>query len=32
MKPLSPDTTPDAQRKHYELMGGIENGKTLSGL
>lgn len=21
MKPLSPDTTPDAQRKHYELMG-----------
>jgi len=21
MKPLSPDTTPAAQRKHYELMG-----------
>jgi hypothetical protein len=20
MKPLSPDTTPEAQRKHYELM------------
>ena len=30
MKPLSPDTTPDAQRKHYELMGRLLPEQKLS--
>ena len=30
MKPLSPDTTPDAQRKHYELMGRLSPEQKLS--
>ena len=30
MKPLSPDTSPDAQRKHYELMRRLTPEKRLS--
>jgi len=30
MKPLSPDTTPDAQRKHYELMQQLSPEQKLS--
>ncbi len=30
MKPLSPDTTPDAQRKHYELMRKLSPERKLS--
>ena len=30
MKPLSPDTTPEAQRKHYELMGNLTPEQKLS--
>ena len=30
MKPLSPDTTPDAQRKQYELMGRLSPEQKLS--
>ena len=30
MKPLSPDTTPEAQRKHYELMAQLSPEQRLS--
>jgi len=30
MKPLSPDTTPQAQRKHYELMRKLSPEQKLS--
>jgi hypothetical protein len=30
MKPLSPDTTPDAQRMHYELMRKLSPEQRLS--
>jgi hypothetical protein len=30
MKPLSPDTTPEAQRMHYELMRRLPDWKRLS--
>ena len=30
MKPLSPDTTPEAQRKHYELMRQLSPEQKLS--
>jgi hypothetical protein len=30
MKPLSPDTTPEAQRKHYELMRQLSPEKRLA--
>lgn len=30
MKPLSPDTTPEAQRKHYELMRKLSPEQRLS--
>jgi hypothetical protein len=30
MNPLSPDTTPDAQRKHYELTGRLSPEQKLS--
>ena len=30
MKPLSPDTTPEAQRKHYELMRQLAPEQKLS--
>ncbi len=30
MKPLSPDTTPEAQRKHYELMRRLSPEQKLS--
>jgi hypothetical protein len=30
MKPLSPDTTPEAQRKHYELMRQLSPEEKLS--
>ncbi len=30
MRPLSPDTTPDAQRKHYELMRQLSPEQRLS--
>ena len=30
MKPLSPDTTPDVQRKHYELMRRLSPEQRLS--
>jgi hypothetical protein len=30
MKPLSPDTTPEAQRKHYELMRHLSPEQKLS--
>ena len=30
MKPLSPDTTPDAQRKHFELMAQLSPEQRLS--
>ena len=30
MKPLSPDTTPAAQRKHYELMRQLSPAQKLS--
>lgn len=30
MKPLSPDTTPDVQRKHYELMRQLSGEYKLS--
>lgn len=30
MKPLSPDTTPDAQRTHYELMRKLSPERKLS--
>lgn len=30
MKPLSPDTTPDAQQKHYELMRQLSPERKLS--
>lgn len=30
MKPLSPDTTPEFQQKHYELMGRLSPEKKLS--
>jgi hypothetical protein len=30
MNPLSPDTTPEAQRKHHELMRGVPSWKRLA--
>ena len=30
MKPLSPDTTPESQRKHYELMRNLSPEQRLS--
>ena len=30
MKPLSPDTTPEAQRKHYKLMRKLSSEQKLS--
>src|ERR1051325_4831608 len=30
MEPLSPDTTPEVQRKHYELMGKLSPEQKLS--
>ena len=30
MKPLSPDTTPDAQRKQFEMMHGLSPAQKIS--